>query len=64
MYSGDTVIICEPSGDFQKVFDVYYEYCTAWKLTVNTAKTEVLVFSYKKEQQLHSSYNSSDFRNC
>lgn len=48
MYAYDTVIFCELSGDLQKALDVYHEYCIIWRLTVNTAKTKILVFSHKK----------------
>lgn len=41
----DTVIVADSHGDLQNLLNVYGQYCHQWKLTINTTKTKVMVFS-------------------
>lgn len=44
LYADDSVIFAETGEELQKGLDIVYDYCTRWRLTVNTDKTKVLVF--------------------
>ena len=35
----------------QKALDIFQEYCTLWKLSVNSSKTKVIVFNKRKGRQ-------------
>ena len=35
----------------QKALDIFQEYCNLWKLSVNSSKTKVIVFSKRKGRQ-------------
>lgn len=45
LYADDSVILAESSEGLQDGLDYLHDYCQRWKLTVNTAKTKVLVFA-------------------
>lgn len=40
----DSVFFAETREGLQKGLDIIYDYCTRWRLTVNTEKTKVVVF--------------------
>ncbi len=44
LYADDTLIISDNPTDFQHAFDCFSNYCHDWKLTVNSAKSNVIVF--------------------
>ena len=44
MYADDTVLLAETPQDLQTLLNSLYTYCDEWKLTVNTAKTKIMVF--------------------
>ena len=48
LYADDTVIISETSDGLQRALSVFEEYCNMWKLTVNTNKTKIVIFSKRK----------------
>jgi hypothetical protein len=43
-----TVILSESAESLQEAISAFEEYCNIWKLTVNTKKTKIVVFSKKK----------------
>ena len=48
LYADDTIVMAESSGELQKVLNALYDYCDNWKLTVNTEKTKIVIFSRGK----------------
>ena len=51
LYGDDTVIFSESLEGMQKALDIFQEYCNLWKLSVNSSKTKVIVFSKRKGRQ-------------
>ena len=45
LYADDTVILAENADDLSKALKVYESYCNTWELTVNTFKSNILIFS-------------------
>lgn len=45
LYADDTVIVGKTAGDLQTALNAYEEYCDTWKLTVNTSKSKIVIFS-------------------
>ena len=45
LYADDTIILAENERDLQTVFDSVQEYCTKFKLIMNTNKTKIIIFS-------------------
>ena len=50
LYADDTIIFSETPDGLQKAMNVFKEYCTLWKLKVNTTKTKVVIFSKRKSR--------------
>ena len=48
LYADDTVVMAESPQELQTALDTLYQYCHDWKLTVNTSKTKVIIFSRGK----------------
>lgn len=48
LYADDTVILAETHEGLQQALDGMSDYCRLWKLSVNTEKTKVVVFSRGK----------------
>jgi hypothetical protein len=48
LYADDTVVLAASPAELQKALDAMYSYCNLWKLTVNTEKTKVIIFSRGK----------------
>ena len=44
LYADDSVLLSHTRDGLQEGLDFLHDYCDKWKLTVNTAKTKVLVF--------------------
>ena len=44
LYADDITIFSETTEGLQKGLDILKEYCTKWKLTVNTDKSKIIVF--------------------
>ena len=44
LYADDITIFAETSDGLQKGLDILKDYCTRWKLTVNTQKSKIMVF--------------------
>ncbi len=48
LYADDTVLMAESSADLQNQLNSFQDYCSVWKLKVNTDKSKVMVFSRGK----------------
>ena len=48
LYADDTIVMAESPKDLQDALNAVFEYCSSWKLTVNTSKTKVVIFSRGK----------------
>ena len=48
LYADDTVLMAESSADLQNQLNSFQDYCSIWKLKVNTDKSKVMVFSRGK----------------
>lgn len=48
LYADDTVLMSETPEGLQLMLDKFQEYCENWKLTVNTQKTKLVIFSKRK----------------
>ena len=48
LYADDTVIFAESAEDLQAALNIFEEYCSKWKLSINVSKTKILVFSKRK----------------
>ena len=44
----DTVIITENVDSLKRALDVFSLYCNEWKLSVNTSKSKIVIFSKRK----------------
>ena len=44
LYADDTIIVADSAECLQQNINVFNEYCNLWKLTVNCAKTKVVIF--------------------
>ena len=45
LYADDTVIFSESPEGSHRTINCLAEYCKCWKLSINTEKTEVVIFS-------------------
>ena len=48
LYSHDTVIFAESAEDLQAAVNIFEEYCSELKLSINISKTKIVVFSKRK----------------
>ena len=48
LYADDTIVLAESPEDLNKALKAVHEYCSLWKLTVNTSKTKIVIFSKGK----------------
>ena len=51
MYADDTVLFASNVKDLKLSLNAYSEYCSKWKLEVNTTKTKILNFGRKKKNE-------------
>ena len=56
LFADDTVIFSNNCDDLQKTLNVFEKYCNEWKLTVNTSKTKIVIFSGGRAKQDHKFY--------
>ena len=59
LYADDTILVADTAEDLQKALNCLNEYCISKKLTVNTSKTKVMVFTRKRNKR----YNTFNFGN-
>ena len=45
LFADDTILFSNIKEDLQRTLNTFESYCTAWKLSVNTSKTKVLIFA-------------------
>ena len=45
LFADDTVLFSNTKEDLQRTLNIFENYCTAWKLSVHTSKTKVMIFS-------------------
>ena len=45
LYADDTIIFSDGIDSLQHALNVFEEYCTKWKLTVNISKTKIVIIS-------------------
>ena len=43
LYADDIVIFADNENMLQKGLEILYDYCTSWKLRVNTNKTKIMI---------------------
>jgi hypothetical protein len=48
LYADDTFIFAESAEDLQAALNIFEEYCSEWKLSINVSKTKIVVFSKRK----------------
>lgn len=48
LYADDTVVFGDSAKDLQRKLDLVQEYCTQWKIQINTDKTKIVIFSRGK----------------
>ena len=51
LYADDAVLMSESVDGMQTMLNIFSEYCNTWKLQVNIAKTNVVIFSKSKITQ-------------
>ena len=51
LYADDTIVMAESSEELQKALNAVFDYCNDWKLTVNTSKTKIVIFSRVRVQE-------------
>lgn len=54
LYADDIVLFGETDADLQNALNILEDYCSRWKLTVNTQKTKIMVF--RKGGRLSSNF--------
>ena len=52
----DTIVLSNTAAGLQKALEDLYNYCTKWKLQVNSSKTKVIIFSKRKHKDPSSIY--------
>ena len=53
LYADDTVIMSESEVDLQNGLNAYETYCDLWKLTLNTMKTKIVIFSGGRQRNIN-----------
>ena len=48
LYADDTIVLSNTAAGLQKALEDLCNYCTKWKLQVNSSKTKVIIFSKRK----------------
>lgn len=60
LYADDTLLLSESAADFQLALNTYSDYCDTWKLTLNTSKTKVLIFSNGRVPRCNFKYKDEN----
>ena len=64
LYADDTIVLSNTAAGLQKALDDLSNYCTEWKLQVNSGKTKVIIFSKRKPKNLPVfTYNNEALEN-
>ena len=56
LYADDTIVLAENAEELQLALNALFDYCQLWHLTVNTAKTKIVIFSRGKVRKLLPSF--------
>jgi len=59
LYADDTVIVSHSADDLQRALNAYETYCNTWKLTVNSSKSKIVIFSSGRQEQTHFTFNNN-----
>jgi hypothetical protein len=51
LFVDDTVIFAESPADLQAALNIFEEYCSEWKLSINVSQTKIVVFSKRKHNK-------------
>ena len=57
LYADDGCIICQDSNTLKRGLVILSEFCSDWNLSVNTSKTEIIVFGRPEETREEFMYN-------
>jgi hypothetical protein len=49
LYVDDTIILAESAEELNVALKAVYEYCSVWKLSVNTSKSKVVICSQEEK---------------
>ena len=52
LYADDTIVLAESPQELQNALNAVHTYCNDWKLSVNTCKTKIVVFSKYRASNL------------
>ena len=58
LYADDTAIVSESAADLQNALNIYETYCDRWKLTLNTSKTKIVIFSGGRQRNYNFTYKN------
>ena len=60
LYADDIVLLSESKEGLQKSLDILHEYCSTWKLQVNTDKSKIMIFNSNGKTLLnHFTYDNA-----
>ena len=59
LYADDTVIFADSANNLQHVLNIFENYCTVWRLTVNIDKTKIMIFGRGKHKKLVFHFGSN-----
>ena len=62
LYADDTVIISESKEGLQSALNTYSEYCNEWRLTINSDKSNVTIFSKGRQTEYSFQINKYDIK--
>ena len=57
LFADDTIILAQSPESFQKSLDDFQDYCTQWKLKINTTKTKVIIFGSNRRSWPNYNFN-------
>ncbi len=57
VYADDLVLLAENENDLQNLLDLLYDWCSKWRLSVNTDKTKVMHFRNKNTERSEFPFN-------
>ncbi|MCG8049047.1 MAG: reverse transcriptase family protein [Candidatus Thiodiazotropha endolucinida] len=56
LYADDTVLFSGDEAGLRHALKVFQEYCTKWKMNVNTAKTKIIIFNSRTKPSGNASF--------
>ena len=61
LFADDMVLFGNSKEDLQFALNKFENYCDKWRLTVNTSKTKVMIFSIRKRLPLYGPHLHKTF---